>query len=71
MPKSLRQLQLLFLLLVFLLKALPMQSGVYVEDLALYNVTVAIDSIGTTRIRHQCRKTAVLSCRRFLISSGV
>jgi hypothetical protein len=26
---------------------------------------------GTARIRHQCRKTAVLSCHRFLISSCV
>ncbi len=26
---------------------------------------------GTVLIRHQCRKTAVLSCHRFLISSGV
>ena len=26
---------------------------------------------GTARIRHQCRKTAVLSCHRFLINSGV
>jgi hypothetical protein len=26
---------------------------------------------GTVLIRHQCRKTAVLSCHRFLINSGV
>jgi hypothetical protein len=26
---------------------------------------------GTARIRHQCRKTAVFSCHRFLITSGV
>ncbi len=26
---------------------------------------------GTTHIRHQCRKTAVLSCHRCLINSGV
>jgi hypothetical protein len=26
---------------------------------------------GTARIRHQCRKTDVLSCHRFLINSGV
>ncbi len=26
---------------------------------------------GTTRIRHQCRKTAALSCHRFLVNSGV
>ena len=26
---------------------------------------------GTARIIHQCRKTAVLSCHRFLINSGV
>jgi len=26
---------------------------------------------GTAGIRHQCRKTAVLSCHRFLINSGV
>ena len=25
----------------------------------------------TAHIRHQCRKTAVLSCYRFLINSGV
>ncbi len=28
-------------------------------------------SNGTARIRHQCRKTAVLSCHRYLINSGV
>ncbi len=28
-------------------------------------------SNGTAHIRHQCRKTAVLSCRRFLINAGV
>jgi hypothetical protein len=26
---------------------------------------------GTTHIRHQCRKTAVLSCHRCLINTGV
>ncbi len=26
---------------------------------------------GTAQIRHQCRKTAVLSCHRFQINSGV
>ena len=28
-------------------------------------------SNGTACIRHQCRKTDVLSCHRFLINSGV
>jgi hypothetical protein len=28
-------------------------------------------SNGTARIRHQCRKTTVLNCHRFLINSGV
>jgi hypothetical protein len=26
---------------------------------------------GTAHNRHQCRKTAVLSCHRFLINSGI
>jgi hypothetical protein len=36
--------------------------GPYIKTLYLGN--------GTTHIRHQCRKTADLSCHRFLISSG-
>jgi hypothetical protein len=30
-----------------------------------------ITNIGTAHIRHQCRKTAVLSCHRYLFNSGV
>ncbi len=37
----------------------------------LYSAYVAISGNGTPCIRHQCRKTGVLSLHRFLINSGV
>jgi hypothetical protein len=36
-----------------------------------WNSTFKNVNSGTAHIRHQCRKIAVLSCHRFLISSGV
>ncbi len=60
------------------------QSSLYVtfreemEDLKLKEKNTLLDVTifecchnGTARSRHQCRKTAVLSCHRFLINSGV
>jgi len=39
----------------------------------LGKVTVSKSELanGTAHIRHQCRKTAVLSCHRYLFNSGV
>jgi hypothetical protein len=55
------------------------QHSLYLEtfggqssDLYLNAVHFFMTSVnGTVHIRHQCRKTAVLSCHIFLISSGV
>ncbi len=41
---------------------------VLVED---DNIILLIVDNGTSHIRHQCRKTTVLSCHRCLINTGV
>jgi hypothetical protein len=35
------------------------------------SLTLQSNHIGTAQIRHQCRKTAVLSCHSCLINTGV
>jgi len=51
---------------VCLMVIMPIFSGKFQG-----NISNKISFNATPCIRHQCRKTAVLSCHRFLINSGV
>jgi len=50
------------------------EENISVDEMAVDKMT--LDEMpcchnGTVRIRHQCRKTTVLSCHRCLINTGV
>jgi hypothetical protein len=52
-------------------EVVPVTNGGWERSKNISEKMFLLKNNGKARIRHQCRKTAVISCYRFLINSGV